>query len=78
MRSLDMTQLLENSMHAGWAVHDFYWVGACIFIGNFIWLTPSFLKRSNVLFSLVVMTAFWPLTYTFSIYQIIRLRMREN
>jgi hypothetical protein len=26
----------------------------------------------------VVMTAFWPLTYTFSIYQIIRMRMHEN
>jgi apolipoprotein N-acyltransferase len=70
-----MIQLFENSTHAGWAFHDVYWMGACIFIAHFIWLSPSFLQRKNILFSLVVMTAFWPLTYTFSIYQIMRMRM---
>ncbi|MBL0226508.1 MAG: hypothetical protein IPQ16_13330 [Geobacteraceae bacterium] len=69
-----MPQLLENTVHANWAIHDLYWVGACIFIAHFIWLSPSFLQRKNVLFSLVVMTAFWPLTYTFSVFQIMRFR----
>jgi hypothetical protein len=69
-----MTQLFENAMYAGWAIHDAYWVGACIFIAHFIWLSPSFLKRKNILLSLVVMTAFWPVTYTFSIFQIMRFR----
>ena len=73
-----MMQLFENTTHAGWAIHDLYWVGACIFIGHFIWLSPSFLKRGNVLFSLVVMTAFWPLTYIFSIFQVVRLRMQKS
>lgn len=70
-----MIQLFENSMHAGWTFHDAYWVGACVFIVHFIWLSPSFLQRKNILFSLVLMTAFWPVTYTFSIYQIMRMRM---
>jgi len=69
-----MTQLLENMTHSGWHVHDAYWVGACIFMAHFLWLSPSFLRRKNIIFSLVVMTAFWPMTYTFSIYQILRLR----
>jgi hypothetical protein len=78
MRSPGMTQLFENTMHAGWAIHDLYWVGACIFIAHFIWLSPSFLKRKKILFSLVVMTAFWPLTYIFSIFQVVRLRMQKS
>jgi apolipoprotein N-acyltransferase len=73
-----MTQLFENTMHAGWAIHDAYWMGACIFIAHFIWLSPSVLQRRNILFSLVVMTAFWPLTYTFSIYQVIRMRIQKS
>jgi apolipoprotein N-acyltransferase len=69
-----MTQLLEKTSHAGWQFHDAYWVGACIFIAHFLWLSPSFLQRRKILFSLIVMTAFWPLTYTFSIFQIMRMR----
>lgn len=69
-----MIPLFDNSIHAGWQLHDAYWLGACIFIAHFIWLSPSFLRRKNIIFSLVFMTAFWPLTYTFSIYQILRLR----
>lgn len=69
-----MTQLLETMTHAGWHLHDAYWVGACIFIVHFLWLSPSFLRRKNILFSLVIMTAFWPITYTFSIYHIMRMR----
>lgn len=69
-----MNQLLVNTTHAGWQIHDLYWLGACIFIAHFFWLKPSFLHRRNILFSLVVMTAFWPLTYTLSIFEILRMR----
>jgi apolipoprotein N-acyltransferase len=69
-----MTQLFENMSHLGWQLHDAYWIGACIFITHFLWLSPSFLRKKNIIFSLVVMTAFWPMTYTFSVYQIMRLR----
>lgn len=69
-----MTQLLVNTTHAGWQLHDAYWVGACIFIAHFLWLKPSFFHRKNIIFSLVVMTALWPLTYVFSIFQVMRMR----
>ena len=69
-----MNQWFANMTHAGWQLHDFYWLGACVFILHFIWLSPSTLKRKNVLGSLLVMTIFWPVTYTVSIYQILRLR----
>lgn len=69
-----MTLLFENMTHTGWQIHDVYWVGACIFIAHFLWLGPTFLRRKNIIFSLVVMTAFWPITYIFSVYQIMRLR----
>jgi apolipoprotein N-acyltransferase len=69
-----MNQLLASTTHVGWQFHDLYWVGACFFIAHFFWLKPSFLYRKNIVFSLVAMTALWPLTYTFSIYQIMRLR----
>jgi hypothetical protein len=69
-----MIQLLENTIHPGWQIHDAYWVGACIFIAHFLWISPSFLRRRKIVFSLVVMTAFWPLSYTFSIFQIMRMR----
>jgi len=69
-----MTQMFDDNIQVGWQLHDAYWIGACIFIAHFLWLTPSFLQRKNVVFSLVVMTAFWPLTYTFSIFQIMRMR----
>jgi len=74
MKRSRMTQLLEQMTHAGWQFHDAYWVGACIFMAHFLWLSPSFLQRRKILFSLVVMTAFWPLTYSFSIFQILRMR----
>lgn len=69
-----MAQLFENTLHIDWTVHDAYWIGACFFIAHFIWLSPAFLRRKNVVLSLVLMTTFWPLTYTFSIFQIMRLR----
>ncbi len=73
-----MDQLLANMTHAGWELHDFYWLGACFFILNFICLSPSTLRRKNVLGSLLIMTAFWPVTYTVSIYQIMRLRRAKR
>lgn len=72
-----MTQLIENSVHAGWLLHDAYWIGACIFIVHFFWMRPAFLNSRNIIFSLVIMTAFWPLTYTFSIFQIMRMRRHK-
>jgi hypothetical protein len=73
-RMICMNLLFESMTHGGWQFHDAYWIGACVFMAHFIWLSPSFLRRRNILFSLVVMTALWPLTYTFSIYQIMRMR----
>ncbi len=69
-----MRQWLVNMIHVTWHLYDVYWLGACIFILHFIWLSPSTLKRKNVLGSLIIMTALWPLTYTFSIYHIMRFR----
>lgn len=69
-----MTRMFDNHFQPGWQLHDAYWIGACFFMAHFLWLTPSFLRRRNVVFSLVVMTAFWPLTYLFSIFQIMRMR----
>jgi hypothetical protein len=60
--------------HSGWKLHDFYWLGALVFIFHFTWLSPSTLRRKNVLPSLVIMTAFWPVTYVVSIFQILRFR----
>ena len=73
-----MIQLLENIHHNDWQLHDAYWVGGCIFIAHFLWLSPSFLRRKNIIFSLVLMTAFWPLTYSFSIFQIMRMRYQKH
>jgi len=69
-----MTQLFDNLSHSGWQFHDVYWLGACFFIAHFLWLSPSFLRKKKIVLSLVVMTAFWPLSYTFSIFQIMRMR----
>lgn len=69
-----MNRLIANTTHSGWLLHDAYWLGACIFVIHFFWLRPSFLKNKNIIFSLVVMTIFWPLTYIFSIFQIVRMR----
>lgn len=69
-----MTRMFGDSFQAGWQLHDAYWIGACIFMAHFLWLSPSFLQRRNVVFSLVIMTALWPLTYTFSIVQVMRMR----
>ncbi|HEX9024049.1 MAG TPA: hypothetical protein VF799_09435 [Geobacteraceae bacterium] len=69
-----MDQLLANMTHAGWELHDFYWLGACFFILHVIWLSPSILERKNIVGSLLIMTAFWPIAYTLSIYHIIRLK----
>ena len=73
-----MTRMFDSNVQAGWQLHDAYWIGACIFILHFLWLTPSFLQRRNVVFSLVIMTAFWPLAYTFSIFQIMRMRKQKQ
>jgi apolipoprotein N-acyltransferase len=73
-----MNQMVQSLAHTGWETHDLYWVGACFFIAHFLWLSPSFLRRKNIIFSLVVMTAFWPLTYTFSIFQIMRIRKQKH
>jgi hypothetical protein len=73
-----MYELFGNAAHADWRIHDVYWVGACIFIAHFIWLSPAFLRRKKVIFSLIVMTAFWPLTYSFSIFQVVRMRRLKS
>ena len=78
MRYAQMIQLLENSVHSGWQLHDAYWLGACFFIAHFLWLNPSFLRRRNIIFSLVAMTAFWPLAYTFSIFHVMRMRRSKS
>ena len=69
-----MTRMFDDNLQAGWQLHDVYWIGACVFIAHFLWLTPSLLRRRNVIYSLVIMTALWPLAYTFSIFQILRMR----
>jgi apolipoprotein N-acyltransferase len=69
-----MNQWFVDVAHTKWHFHDIYCLGACIFIIHFIWLSPSTLKRKNVLTSLIIMTILWPLTYTLSIYQIMRFR----
>jgi len=69
-----MNQWVIDMNHEGWKLHDLYWLGACIFILHFVWLCPSTLKRKNVIWTLLLMTAFWPVTYTLSILQIYRLR----
>jgi apolipoprotein N-acyltransferase len=73
-----MNHMVEGMSHSGWQLHDAYWMGACFFMAHFLWLSPSFLRRKNILFSLVVMTAFWPMTYAFSIYQIMRIRYQKQ
>jgi len=73
-----MDTMIESAIHAGWQTHDMYWIGACIFIAHFLWLSPSFLRRKKIIFSLVIMTAFWPLTYTFSIFQVLRMRRLKS
>lgn len=70
--------MLENPSHAGWYLHDAYWVGACVFLLHFIWLRASILHQKNVVLSLTVMTAFWPLAYTFSIFHVLRMRMLKS
>lgn len=67
--------MIENPTHAGWYLHDAYWLGACVFLVHFFWLRPSFLNQKNVIGRLVLMTAFWPLTYAFSIIYVLRMRM---
>lgn len=69
-----MNQWLADLAHTRWHLHDLYWLGACLFILHFTWLSPSTLKRKNILGSLIIMTLLWPLTYTISIYQIVRFR----
>ena len=69
-----MTQLFDSMTHPGWHLHDVYWIGACFFIAHFLWLSPTLLHRKNIVLSLVVMTAFWPITYAFSIFHVMRLR----
>lgn len=71
----EVARLFENPSHTGWYLHDAYWAGACVFLIHFLWLRLSILHQKNVLFSLTVMTAFWPLTYTISIIHIIRMRL---
>jgi hypothetical protein len=67
--------MLENPSHTGWYLHDAYWLGACMFIVHFIWLRLPLLRHKNVILRLILMTAFWPLTYTISIFYILRMRM---
>ena len=69
-----MNEWFGNMAHVTWHFQDAYCLGACVFILHFIWLSPSTLKRKNVLGSLLIMTALWPITYTVSIYHIMRFR----
>ena len=70
--------MFEYPIHKGWYIHDLYWVGACVFVVHFLWVRPSFLSHKNVILSLAIMTAFWPLTYIFSIFQVMRLRIIKS
>ena len=70
--------MFVNPSHAGWYLHDIYWAGACVFLAHFLWLRLSFLRQKNVVFSLAIMTALWPLTYTFSILHVVRMRLLNS
>jgi hypothetical protein len=67
--------LLGKLSHPGWYLHDAYWLGACLFIAHFIWLRTPCMNNKNVIFRLLFMTAFWPVTYAFSTFSILRMRM---
>jgi hypothetical protein len=67
--------MFESLSHQEWYFHDAYWLGACVFIVHLLLLRPAFMHNKNVLFRLILMSVFWPVTYAFCSFHIVRMRM---
>jgi hypothetical protein len=69
--------LVELYSHTDWYLRDMYWLGACVFMAHFLLLRPAFLYQKNIIIRLILMTALWPLTYSISIFVVMRLRLKK-
>ena len=70
--------MFERLSHPEWYFHDVYWLGACIFVVHLLLIRPAFMHNKNVLFRLILMSAFWPVTYVFCSFYILRMRMLKQ